>query len=227
VPRIAAERARAVTARRATNDAVAFAIVGLTGGIGSGKSTVARFFSEQGVPVVDADVIAREIVEPGTEGLAAVLDAFGHDLVGPDGRLDRKQLGARVFADAAARKELEAITHPRIAQASMERFARLAREGHPYAIYEAALLVENGSYEMMSALVVVKASEATQIARVVARDGVDEDAARARIEAQLPLAEKVRVADYVIDNEGGLEQTRERTRAVHRALLERFGEGER
>ncbi len=205
---------------------MAFAVVGLTGGIGSGKSTVARVFAEAGVPVVDADVIAREVVEPGTEGLEAVLVAFGRDLLGSDGRLDRAKLGERVFSDPAARKRLEAILHPRIAAASMARFAELAREGHPYAIYEAALLVENGSYEMLSALVVVSASEATQVSRVRARDGIDEDAARARIAAQLPLAEKVRVADYVIENEGSLEETRQRTLAVHRALLERFG-GER
>lgn len=204
---------------------VAFAVVGLTGGIGSGKSTVARMFASEGVPVVDADAIAREVVEPGTEGLEAVLDAFGRGLLAEDGRLDRAKLGEHVFADPSARKKLEAILHPRIAAASMARFAELAREGHPYAIYEAALLVENGSYRMMGALVVVSASEETQIARVRARDGVDEDAARARIAAQLPLEEKVRVADYVIENEGSLEETRERTRAVHRALLERFGGG--
>jgi dephospho-CoA kinase len=206
---------------------VAFAVVGLTGGIGSGKSTVARMFASEGVPGVDADVIAREVVEPGTDGLEAVLDAFGRDLLAQDGRLDRTKLGGRVFADPSARKRLEAILHPRIAQASMARFAALAKEGHPYAIYEAALLVENGSYRMMSALVVVTASEATQIARVRARDGLDEDAARARIAAQLPIADKVRVADYVIENDGGLEETRARTLEVHRALEARFREGER
>lgn len=201
---------------------MAFAIVGLTGGIGSGKSTVARFFAEQGVPVVDADRIAREVVEPGTDGLAELVREFGSNVLGPDGRLDRAALGKRVFEDPEARKRLEAILHPRIAQASMARFAELARDGHPYAIYEAALLVENGSYRMMNALVVVTASEATQLARVRARDGLDEAAARARIAAQLPLADKVRVADYVIENDGDLERTRERTLEVHRALLARF-----
>ncbi len=206
---------------------MAFGIVGLTGGIGSGKSSVARIFASEGVPVVDADQVAREVVEPGTEGLAEVVKAFGADILDEGGRLDRAALGARVFSDPAARARLEEILHPRIAQASTARFAELARAGHPYAIYEAALLVENGSHRMMSALVVVTASEATQIARVRARDGLDEDAARARIAAQLPLADKVKVADYVIENEGSLEETRARTLEVHRALEARFREGER
>ncbi len=197
--------------------------MGLTGGIGSGKSTVARMFAEQGVPVVDADQIARDVVAPGTDGLAEIRAAFGDSILAPDGSLDRKALAERVFADADARKQLEAILHPRIARASMARFAELASEGHPYAIYEAALLVENGSHRMMSALIVVTASEATQLARVQARDGLSEAEARARMAAQLPLEEKVRVADYVIENDGDVEDTRARAREVHRALLERFG----
>ncbi len=204
---------------------VAFGVVGLTGGIGSGKSTIARLFADEGVPVVDADQVAREVVEPGTPGLDAVVQRFGPEILAPDGTLDRKKLGERVFADEGARRELEAILHPRIAQASMQRFAQLASEGHPYAIYEAALLVENGSHRMMSALVVVTASERTQLARVVARDGLSEAEAEARIAAQLPLEDKVRVADYVIENDGSLEQARARTREVHRALSERFGGG--
>lgn len=201
---------------------VGLAIVGLTGGIGSGKSTVARMFAEAGVPVVDADQIARDVVEPGTPGLAEVVAAFGSGVLTSDGRLDRAALGREVFADEERRKQLERILHPRIAQASMERFAALADDGHPYAIYEAALLVENGSHRSMSALVVVSADQATQIARVRARDGLDEAAARARIAAQLPLVEKVRVADYVIENVGRLEQTQAQVMAVHHALLERF-----
>lgn len=202
---------------------MAFGVVGLTGGIGSGKSTVARLFREQGVPVVDADQIARDVVEPGTDGLEAVVEAFGDGVLDPYGRLDRKRLGERVFVDEAARKKLEGILHPRIGAASMARFAELAQREHPYAIYEAALLVENGIHRTMQALVVVSASEEKQIARVMARDGLDEAAARQRIAAQLPLADKVAVADYVIDNDGPLEATRARTLEVHRALLERFG----
>lgn len=206
---------------------MSFAIVGLTGGIGSGKSTVARIFAQRGVPVVDADQLAREVVEPGTDGLAEVVATFGPSVLAPDGRLDRAKLAARVFDDADARKRLESILHPRIAQASMQRFGELAQQGHAYAVYEAALLVENGSHRMMNALVVVTASEATQVARVRGRDGIDEDAARARIAAQLPMAEKVRAADYVIDNDDDLEATRRRTLEVLDALEARFGGGER
>jgi dephospho-CoA kinase len=201
---------------------VGFAVVGLTGGIGSGKSTVGRMFTELGVPVVDADEIARAVVEPGTVGLQEVAAAFGDDVLTEEGRLDRAALGAKVFADPSARKRLEQILHPRIAQVSAERLAALAREGHPYAVYEAALLVENGSYRSMGALVVVSASESTQLARVKTRDGLDESAVRARIAAQLPLTTKVAAADYVISNDGDLDATRQRTREVHLALLARF-----
>lgn len=202
---------------------MAFAVAGLTGGIGSGKSTVAAMFSELGVPVVDADRVARDVVEPGTDGLAAVVEAFGDGMLGKDGRLDRAKLGERVFDDEAARKRLEGILHPRIAAASMARFAQLAEEGHPYAIYEAALLVESGRHRMMGALIVVAVDEATQVARVEARDALSAEAARKRIAAQLPLAEKVDVADYVIRNDGDRDETRAQVREVHASLLERFG----
>jgi dephospho-CoA kinase len=199
------------------------AIVGLTGGIASGKSTVARCFRALGVHVVDADVVAREVVAPRSEGLAEVVRTFGTEVLAEDGSLDRKRLGAIVFADAGKRRALEAITHPRIAAASMAELAGLAQRGDDYAIYEAALLVENGSYRMMQALVVVAASEEVQLARLIARDGLDPAEARARIAAQLPLAEKIRVADHVIWNDADVEALEARTSEVHHALAERFG----
>ena len=199
------------------------AAVGLTGGIASGKSTVARFFVEEGVPVVDADRVAREIVAPGSDGLRAVVDAFGEGVLAADGSLDRKKLAALVFADETARKKLEAITHPRIGVESMRRIGEALATGVPYALYEAALLVENGSYKLFPALVLVAASEDEQVRRVMARDGSTEAEARARIAAQLPLAEKRRVASYVIENEGDLDALRARTREVHRELVARFG----
>ena len=202
-----------------------FTVVGLTGGIGSGKSTVARCFAELGVPVVDADQVAREVVLPGTDGLREVVEAFGPSVLDEHGRLDREALGRRVFEDPEARKRLEGILHPRIAARSMERFAQLAGEGHAYALYEAALLVESGRSGAMGALIVVAVDEATQVRRVCARDSLDEADARARIAAQLPLAEKVAVADYVIHNDGALEETRARVGAVHAELLTRFAEG--
>ncbi|MGE0790640.1 MAG: dephospho-CoA kinase [Sandaracinaceae bacterium] len=203
---------------------VGFAAIGLTGGIGSGKSTVARMFeTDCGVPVVDADQIAREVVAPGSDGLRDVVRRFGDDVLSPAGELDRAKLAERVFDDPDERRALESILHPRIGLASMQRMAKLATEGHAYAIYEAALLVENGSYKSFAGLIVVSVDEATQLARVAARDGQGEDAARARIAAQLPTASKVAVADYVIDNSGSLEETRQQVRAVHGRILERFG----
>src|SRR5690606_29018251 len=129
--------------------------------------------------VVDADQIARDVVAPGTEGLAEIVEAFGREVLLPDGTLDRKRLGDRVFADPAARAKLNAITHPRIGAASAARMAELAETGAPYLIYEAALLVENGIHRAMAALVVVTARPETQLRRLMARDGIDEAAARA------------------------------------------------
>lgn len=202
------------------------AIVGLTGGIASGKSTVGRIFRELGVQVVDADLVAREVVAKGSEGLAEVVRAFGEGVLAHDGSLDRKKMGEIVFADPEKRKRLEAITHPRIAARSMAALAALARRGDAYGVYEAALLVENGSHRMMAALVVVAASAETQLRRVMARDGLTEREARARLVAQLPLEEKIAVADHVIWNDGDHAALRARTEEVHRALTERFG-GER
>lgn len=199
------------------------AIVGLTGGIASGKSTVGRIFRELGVHVVDADLVAREVVAKGSEGLAEVVRAFGEGVLADDGSLDRKKMGAIVFADPDKRRQLEAITHPRIAERSMAELGALAQRGDPYGIYEAVLLVENGSHRMMSALVVVAASAETQVRRVMARDGLSEEEARARLAAQLPLEEKIAVADHVIWNDGDEAELRARTEEVHRALSERFG----
>jgi dephospho-CoA kinase len=198
------------------------AIVGLTGGIASGKSSVAAILRTEGVVIVDADEIAREVVAPGSAGLAAVVQAFGTSILTAEGELDRKALGARVFADPAARKQLEAITHPRIFARSMEKLAAVAASGGPYGVYDAALLVENGSHRMMQALVVVAAARALQRARIVARDGLSEAEADARIDAQLPLERKIAVADHVIWNDADLDTLRARTLDVHRLLTERF-----
>jgi dephospho-CoA kinase len=199
------------------------AFVGLTGGIASGKSAVARLFRERGVSIVDADEVAREVVERGSEGLAEVVDAFGSEVLTSEGTLDRKKLAAIVFDAPEQRKKLEAITHPRIGARSMQLMAAIAARGEPLAMYEAALLVENGSYRMMQALVVVAAHEATQITRVMARDGSDEASARARIAAQLPTEKKTAVADHVIWNDGSLDALATRVAEVHAALLARFG----
>lgn len=198
-------------------------VVGLTGGIACGKSTVASQLAALGVPIVDADALAREVVAPGTAGLAAIVERFGSDVLLADGALDRKKLGELVFSDADARRALNAITHPRIAAAGMEKLRALADHPAPYRIYEAALLVENGMAKAFAALVVVTVDEATQLRRLMARDGSSEAEAGARIASQLPLAKKIEVADHVIDNSGTPEETNARVRALHDTLTARFG----
>jgi dephospho-CoA kinase len=182
-------------------------VLGLTGGIGTGKSTVARMFADRGVPVVDADALAREVVAPGRPAHAGIAAAWP-EVLGPGGALDRKRLGAIVFADPAARVRLEAITHPHIQALAAERLAAQADAGRRLALYEASLLVESGRWREFDGLIVVAASEATQIARVRARDGLSQAEAEARVRAQLPAAEKVRLASYVLDNDDGLDATR-------------------
>jgi len=177
-------------------------VFGLTGGIGSGKSTAAALFRERGVPMVDADELAREAVASGSSGLAELIGAFGPQIQAPDGSLDRKRLGALVFADAEARKRLNAITHPIVRRLSQERFAGLDREGVKLAGYDVPLLFEVGLDAILRPIVVVVAREATQLERIVARDGISEEAARERLASQLPLAEKQKRADYVLYNNG-------------------------
>lgn len=195
-------------------------IIGLTGGIASGKSTVARLLRDLGAQIVDADEIAREVVLPGTPALEELVARFGDAVLGEDGSLDRKQLGALVFRDPGARADLNAITHPRIAAASKARIVALVDKGADPVIYEAALLVENRAHEWLDALIVVSVPPEVQVARLMARDNISEREARERLGAQLPLAAKVAVADYVIENSGTLEQTRNRVTELWLQLRE-------
>ncbi len=191
---------------------------GLTGGIASGKSTVGRLFAELGVPVVDADQLARDVVAPGSEGLAEVVRAFGPTYLDEDGALDRKKLGSLVFADQAARRTLEGITHPRIAVAGKQAIAAHQDTDAPFLLYEAPLLVEIGLHKAFPALIVVSLEPARQLERLMAREQCSESDAQARIDSQLPLAEKVKVADFVIDNGGTLEETERQVRAIYEEL---------
>ncbi len=193
-------------------------LFGLTGGLASGKSTVAARLRALGVPVIDADQLAREVVAVGTPGLAAVVTAFGPSVLLPDGSLDRARVAALVFSDAEQRRRLNGIVHPLIGAASAARVAELSAQGEPIACYEAALLVENGLVEAFRPLVVVAVPEDVQVARAMARDAATEEQARARIAAQLPLARKVAAADYVIDNSGAREETERRTDEVLAAI---------
>ncbi len=186
---------------------MSFFLFGLTGGIACGKSTVAGRFRDGGITVIDADQVARQAVAPGTSGLAEIIKHFGTGVLREDGTLDRAKLAAVIFGDDDKRKILNRILHPRIAVRTMETGQELANRGEPFACYEAALLVENGMAEAFRPLVVVTAPEALQIERVMKRDRLSEEDARARIRAQMPVAEKAAVADYVIETGGTMKDT--------------------
>lgn len=189
-------------------------IVGLTGGIATGKSTVADIFRELGVVVIDADDLSRHIVEPGKPALEDIVDAFGSEVLADDGTLDRTRLGEKIFQDDDARRRLEAITHPRIAEAMLDRAKRAFEAGDSWVIYDAALLVESGTHEMLDALIVVDCSVDTQRQRLQRRDGLDDGEIDDRLDAQMPLDEKRRAADYVIDNDGSLDDTSDQVQTL-------------
>lgn len=193
--------------------------VGLTGGIGSGKSEVTRRLAALGAYVVDADVLAREVVEPGTPGLAAVAAEFGAEVLRPDGSLDRDRLGAIVFADPAARARLNAIVHPLVGAATAERFA--AAPADAIVVHDVPLLVEVGLAAAYDVVIVVAATPETQGSRLVRARGMSADEARSRIAAQAPLADKLAVADFVITNDGSLDDLDRQVQAVWLALQDR------
>ena len=197
-------------------------VFGLTGGLASGKGVVSARFAARGVPVINADELARAVVVRGSDGLAAVVETFGASMLDTRGELDRRKLAGRVFGDPVARKQLERITHPRIQRLMQKRVDEFGRKGQPLVCYEAPILVEVGSVEHLRPLVVVAATEAHQIARAQMRDGMSETEAKRRIAAQLPLAEKTKVADFVIDNDGSLAEAEAEADRVLDAICERF-----
>ncbi len=197
-----------------------FILVGLTGGISTGKSVVSTMFAHLGARVIDADVLAREVVAPGQPAHAAIVAEFGPDVLQPDGYLDRKRLGAIVFGDPERRRRLEAITHPAVRQRQQRILSVLEEEEFEgVVIWDVPLLFETKSAGTMDRVVVVVADEPTQLARLMARDGSAEPEARARMASQMPLAEKAKQAHYVIDNSGTRAETEKQVREVHRALL--------
>ena len=198
-------------------------VIGLTGGIASGKSTVAALLTGRGAAVVDADQLARQVVEPGQPALAELVARFGAAILTPDGRLDRKRLAAIAFADPAARADLGRITHPRIAAASAAAIATWADAGANIVFYEAALLVENRVHTTMAGLIVVASPPETQYARLVERDRLGADDASARIAAQAPLADKLAAATWVIENTGDLAALERETLRVIAEIEARFG----
>lgn len=181
-------------------------LIGLTGGIASGKSTVARLLERLGAAVVDADLLAREVVEPGEEALQAIAARFGEEVLNSDGTLNRAKLGEIVFADPSARRDLEGITHPAIRRMADERLERLQRAGVQTAFYMAPLLFEAGIASRFPEIWVVYVAPETQLERLMARDGLERSAALARIASQMPMAQKRALGQVVVDNSGSKEE---------------------
>lgn len=201
----------------------AIRLIGLTGGIACGKSTVAGIFRQAGIPVVDADQIAREVVAPGTPGLAKIVEAFGDGVLLPDGQLDRRALGAQIFGDDDLRQTLNQIVHPAVAVASAQAFGALRESGELMAVYDVPLLYEVGRDAAMDVVVVVSATPDNQRARLLDRDA-DLTAAQAdeRICSQMPVSEKVVRADYAIHNDDSREALAVQAGQVIEKLKERF-----
>ncbi|MGB5851303.1 MAG: dephospho-CoA kinase [Rhodanobacter sp.] len=192
-------------------------VVALTGGVAAGKSAVTRRFEALGVPVHDADVAAREVVAPGSEGLAEVVDVFGADVLDSRGQLDRPAMRRRVFADPAARRRLEAIIHPRVRAWLRER--ALAGTA-PYCLLAIPLLVENiEQYRWVDRVLVVDVPESVQLARLLVRDGIDETLARRMIAQQASRADRLALADDVIDNSGDESALDQAVAELHRRYL--------
>jgi dephospho-CoA kinase len=193
--------------------------VGLTGGIGSGKSAVSALFVERGAALVDADVNARAVVAKGTPGLAAVVQQFGEDILRADGELDREALGRIVFADPDQLATLNAIVHPLVGEESARQIALAEASGAPVLIHDVPLLVENSLQDRYDAVVVVAASPEAQVERLTRLRGMSRQDAEARIAAQASLADKLAAATYVISNDGPLEELPPQVDRVWRALL--------
>ena len=190
--------------------------VGLTGGVASGKSTVSAILAELGAVVIDADLLAREVVAPGTEGLAAVVEEFGPHVLGPDGGLDRPRLGALVFADPERRRALESIIHPRVRARAAEIEAAAPADG--VVVHDIPLLAETGQAASFDAVVVVDVPVEVQVDRMVRIRGMSEADARARIAAQADRDARLAIATYVVENTGSLDDLRARVVEVYRTI---------
>jgi len=193
---------------------------GLTGGIASGKSTVTKTFRAHGIPMVDADIVARQVVEPGTLGLEAVISAFGSEYRQEDGTLDRIGLGKLIFSDRAARHQIDMIMLPLINQESDRQIKKLHDDGLLIVGYDAALICEMGNAEKFRPLIVVHCSRDTQVARLMSRNNLTRDEAMLRIEAQMPVEKKLALANYSIDTSGTVEYSINQTERIIEALNE-------
>ena len=197
--------------------------IGLTGGIACGKSFVRNEFRQLGVHCIDADEVAHQVILPGEPAYREIVEHFGTGILGEDSAIDRQKLGAAVFGDERQREQLNRIVHPRIHQELDRRLARVQEKAGaktPLAMVDAALMVETGSYRKYDCVVVVSCLPEQQLERLLGRGGLTRAEAQARIDSQMPVEEKVRFADFVIDNSGDRGRTRERVREVHRQLFQ-------
>ncbi|MCP8967419.1 dephospho-CoA kinase [Ectobacillus ponti] len=183
-------------------------VVGLTGGIASGKSTVSAMLREQGIPVVDADVIAREVVEPGKPAYRGIAAAFGEDILLPGGGIDRAKLGGIIFHDAGKRQELNSIVHPAVRAEMLAQKEAYIREGRGIVVLDIPLLFESKLEYLADRILLVYVDEETQLQRLMQRNRLSEEEAKARIASQMPLAQKIVMADHVINNNGPLMDTK-------------------
>ncbi|WP_047985065.1 dephospho-CoA kinase [Ornithinibacillus californiensis] len=183
-------------------------VIGLTGSIASGKSTVSSMFKELQIPVIDADLIAREVVKPGEPALDEIVSEFGEKVLFPDGTLNRKSLGTIIFSDAEKRTKLNAIVHPAVRKRMLEMKEFYINKGGKCVVMDIPLLFESKLTHMVDKILVVFVDEAVQLQRLMERDGSTRDEALQRIQSQIPVKEKVRLADVVIDNNGTIENTR-------------------
>ncbi len=190
--------------------------IGLTGGIASGKSLVAGFFADLGVPIIDTDRVARDVTEPGQPALREISDRFGGDIIRPDGRLDRRRLRRLIFADASNRAALEAILHPRIRR---ETLARADRAGGPYQVFVVPLLLESGFGQLVDRVLVIDCPVEMQRMRLLERDAEDPQQVDRILAAQVSRAERLAAADDVIDNSGTIEATRAQVATLHDRYL--------
>lgn len=199
-------------------------VAGLTGGIGSGKSAASDCFVSLGVPVIDADRVARLVVEPGTEALARITEHFGNGVIQTDGSLDRAALRRIVFDRERERSWLEALLHPRIRDHILDTLEQLDEQGHPYAVLASPLLLETDQHLLVNKVIVVDVPEAVQISRTMARDQIEETQVRQILAAQMQREERLKHADFVLDNSGDEDQLCAAVTALHPRLLALAGE---
>ena len=194
-------------------------IIGLTGGIGSGKSTVTKLFSSHGVPIIDADTIARQVTAPGQPALREICALFGEEMIDDDGQLKRRQLRKIIFSNPQKRAQLEAILHPIIQQRMLEQ-AAIASQHAAYTILSIPLLLESGWQQLLDRILVIDVSEQSQLQRTMQRDNIDKKTAQAIINAQINRQDRLLAADDIIDNEGSIDELQQQLQQLHQKYLQ-------